>query len=338
MSDRRHSPSENQAKNPANTASNTSGAAVKVQLIEIDEDQAGQRLDNFLMSRLKGVPKSRIYRILRKGEVRVNKKRAKPEQRLEGGDVVRVPPVRVAERQGPAQAGKGLLELLETSILYESDALMIINKPSGLAVHGGSGISLGLIEALRQMRPDARFLELVHRLDKDTSGCIMIAKKRSMLRHLHEVIREKKVDKIYNALVVGRWPNRKKQVDAPLQKNELKSGERVVRVDPQGKASLTEFKVLERFGDDFTLVEAMPITGRTHQIRVHGQFAGHPLIGDDKYGVDEVNKAVKNYGLKRLFLHAAALRVPLPGEKKLLQVSAPLGDELATGLEKLRQL
>ncbi len=332
MSDGRHPP---KAK-PTNSTDKATNPVVKVQFIEIDEDQAGQRLDNFLMARLKGVPKSRVYRILRKGEVRVNKKRAKPVQRLEAGDIVRIPPVRVAEREGPAQAGKGLLQLLDDSILYESDALMIINKPSGLAVHGGSGISLGLIESLRQMRPDARFLELVHRLDRDTSGCIMIAKKRSMLRYLHEIIREKKVDKIYQALVVGRWPNRKKRVDAPLLKNELKSGERMVRVDAQGKPSLTEFKVLERFGENYTLVEAMPITGRTHQIRVHAQFVGHPLIGDDKYGIDDENKAMKSKGIKRLFLHARALRLLLPGEKKMLEVFAPLNEELEIGLQNLR--
>lgn len=344
------------------TPSDSKGS-LKVQFVEIDEGHVGQRLDNFLLGKLKGVPKSRIYRILRKGEVRVNKKRAKPELRLDYGDIVRIPPVRVAERKGPAQAGSGLLQLLESSILFEDDSLMVVNKPSGLAVHGGSGINLGLIEALRQMRPDARFLELVHRLDRDTSGCIMIAKKRSMLRYLHEQIREKRVDKIYQALVVGRWPNRKRKVDVPLKKNELKSGERIVRVDAEGKESLTEFTVLERFSDsslqeELTLIEARPITGRTHQIRVHAQFAGHPLVGDDKYGLDDTNKAMKEQGIKRLFLHAARLKLQLPntlndnhkkgkkenrgmkderGSKQWFDITAPLSEDLESGLARLRK-
>lgn len=308
--------------------------APKVQFVEIDEGRAGQRLDNFLLSHLKGVPKTRIYRLLRKGEIRVNKGRAKPAQRLAVGDVIRIAPIRVAERDAPPQAGEGLLSLLEGAILYEDKALIILNKPSGLAVHGGSGISLGLIESLRQLRPQEKFLELVHRLDRDTSGCIMVAKKRSMLRHLHTEIRENRVDKIYHALVAGRWPNRKKQVDVPLRKNELQSGERMVRVDADGKPSLTEFKVLNRYREA-TLVEAKPITGRTHQIRVHAQFAGHPLIGDEKYGLDELNKAMRKLGLKRLFLHAARLRVRLPEQAEPLDIEAPLSPELQAGLKNL---
>ena len=307
-----------------------------VRYIEIEEDQAGQRIDNFLRTALKGVPKSMIYRIIRKGEVRVNKKRIKPDGRIQGGDVVRIPPIRVSEPTDVPMVGKALLELLEQSILYESKALIVLNKPSGLAVHGGSGINLGLIEALRQLRPDERFLELVHRLDRDTSGCIMIAKKRSMLRHLHEALRQSRVTKIYHALVVGRWESKDSSVDAPLRKNELQSGERIVRVQRDGKDSLTRFKVLRRFGTQATLVEAKPVTGRTHQIRVHTQFAGHPIIGDDKYGVESINRDMKKQGIKRLFLHSAMLEVTLL-EGEVLRVSAPLELALSSALERLAE-
>ncbi|WP_372737219.1 23S rRNA pseudouridine(955/2504/2580) synthase RluC [Neptunomonas sp.] len=315
---------------------NKPSAINSVRYIEIEEDQSGQRIDNFLRTALKGVPKSMIYRIIRKGEVRVNKKRIKPDGRIQGGDVVRIPPIRVPEPTDVPMVGKALLELLEQSILYESKALIVINKPSGLAVHGGSGINLGLIEAMRQLRPDERFLELVHRLDRDTSGCIMIAKKRSMLRHLHEALRQSRVNKVYHALVVGRWESKDSSVDAPLRKNELQSGERIVRVQPDGKASLTRFKVLRRFGTQATLVEAKPVTGRTHQIRVHTQFAGHPIIGDDKYGVESINRDMKKQGIKRLFLHSAMLEVTLL-ENEVLRVSAPLEQALSSALERLTE-
>ncbi|GGK68804.1 23S rRNA pseudouridine(955/2504/2580) synthase RluC [Amphritea balenae] len=307
-----------------------------VQWFEIDSELQGQRIDNFLRTRLKGAPKTLIYRILRKGEVRVNKKRIKPDYKLQAGDLVRVPPIRLSEAKTPAKVSDNLRQLVDSSILYEDDDLMVINKPSGLAVHGGSGISLGLIETVRQMRPDARFLELVHRLDRDTSGCIMVAKKRSALRFLHAALQAKKITKIYHALVDGKWSSRKTKVDAPLQKNELKSGERIVKPHPMGKASLTEYKVLQRFDNVATLVEARPITGRTHQIRVHCLFAGHAIIGDDKYGADETNREMKEYGIKRLFLHAAELRVPLPsGGRKIFH--APLGNELEAGIKKLKK-
>lgn len=313
---------------------NKPSAPNSVRYIEVEEDQAGQRIDNFLRTALKGVPKSMIYRILRKGEVRVNKKRIKPDGRIQSGDLIRIPPIRVSEPNDVPMVGKALLELLEQSILFESKALIVINKPSGLAVHGGSGINLGLIEAMRQLRPDEHFLELVHRLDRDTSGCIMIAKKRSMLRHLHEALRQNRVNKIYHALVVGRWESKDSSVDAPLRKNELQSGERIVRVQPDGKASLTRFKVLRRFGTQATLVEAKPVTGRTHQIRVHTQFAGHPIIGDDKYGVESINRDMKKQGVRRLFLHSAKLEVTLPDDE-VLRVSAPLEDALSSALERL---
>ncbi|KAA0875344.1 23S rRNA pseudouridine(955/2504/2580) synthase RluC [Nitrincola tapanii] len=308
----------------------------QVRLLSIDAESAGQRIDNFLRTQLKGVPKTLIYRVLRKGEVRVNKKRIKPEYKLQLGDEVRVPPLRVSEAEVAAPVSRSLTEHLQQAILYETDALLIINKPSGLAVHGGSGINLGLIEALRQMRPEARFLELVHRLDRDTSGCIMVAKKRSMLRYLHEALREKRVRKIYHALVLGRWANRQQRVEAPLLRNELKSGERIVRVDAEGKASITEFKVLRRFGDLATLVEASPLTGRTHQIRVHAQFVGHPIIGDEKYAPDEGLKKMRALALKRLMLHAAELRLVLPDGEKL-QVQAEYDAEMALAVQTLVQ-
>ena len=310
-------------------------ANVKVRFIDVTEDQEGQRIDNFLRTALKGVPKSMIYRIVRKGEVRVNKGRVKPDTKLSAGDIVRVPPVRTAQEGETFKVSSELLTVLESAILFESDALLVINKPSGLAVHGGSGIQLGLIEALRQMRPSLTFLELVHRLDKDTSGCIMIAKKRSMLRHLHEALRQGTgISKVYHALVVGRWDATDQKVDAPLRKNELSSGERVVKVQQDGKASITLFKVLRRFANTATLVEAKPVTGRTHQIRVHCQFAGHPIIGDDKYGVEAINNEMRGSGIRRLFLHAASLSVTLvDGEK--LHFKAPLDKKLSVAIDKL---
>jgi 23S rRNA pseudouridine955/2504/2580 synthase len=317
----------------------------QVRVVLIDSDQAGQRLDNFLMARLKGVPKSRIYNAIRKGEVRVNKGRCKPEQKLVSGDQVRIPPVRVSEEKPQNKASHQMMRLLEDSILYEDEGLLVINKPSGLAVHGGSGISLGLIETLRQMRPDARYLELVHRLDRDTSGCIMIAKKRSYLRHLQAALREKSlqeaskgdVQKTYQALVIGQWPEQKKRIDVPLIKLEVGQDERIVKVHPEGKSSLTEFAVIARY-QGFSLVEAKPVTGRTHQIRVHAQYAGHSLVGDEKYGRDAINEQMRELGFKRLFLHASALVFALPGSAELVKVNAPLPPDLAIPLSRLDPL
>ena len=311
-----------------------SGSSSKVQFVTIDADQAGQRIDNFLRTFLKGAPKTLIYRLLRKGEIRVNKKRTKPDYKLQAQDEIRIAPIRLPEKGEAAHVSDNLLELLERAVLFENDALMIINKPSGLAVHGGSGVSLGLIEAVRKLRPDARFLELVHRLDRDTSGCIMIAKKRSWLRYLHEELRERRVHKIYNALVVGRWESRHKRIDAPLIRDELRSGERLVRVDESGKPSVTDFKVLRRFGDRATLIEARPKTGRTHQIRVHTQFTGHPIVGDTKYTPDEQNIEFKQFGFRRLMLHAAGLDLNLP-DGETLSVRAALDDALLELMDKL---
>ncbi|WP_111640824.1 23S rRNA pseudouridine(955/2504/2580) synthase RluC [Marinimicrobium alkaliphilum] len=332
MTSRPHSSKSRAAPKPPAS----SGAISQVQWLEIDADQAGQRLDNFLMARLKGLPKARVYNMVRKGEVRVNKGRIKPDYRLQAGDVVRVPPARLPERAPPAKPSDQLTRQLQDAIVFENDGLLIVNKPPGLAVHGGSGVSLGLIEVLRQMRPEARFLELVHRLDRDTSGCIMVAKKRSMLRHLQAAFRNKDasgIRKHYQALVIGDWPARKTQVKAPLKRMETAAGDRIVKVHPEGKPSLTRFKVLQAY-PGFTLVEAQPITGRTHQIRVHAQYVGHSLAGDEKYGDDAVNRALKSQGVKRLFLHAAALGFYLPGEEQLTWVEAPLAEDLAAALAK----
>ncbi|CDZ92843.1 23S rRNA pseudouridine(955/2504/2580) synthase RluC [Pseudomonas saudiphocaensis] len=313
-----------------NTPSQTTG----VQMLEVSPELAGQRIDNFLRTQLKGVPKTLIYRILRKGEVRVNKGRIKPEYKLQAGDVVRVPPLRMAERDEDVPLAQGLLDRLEAAIVYEDNALIVLNKPSGIAVHGGSGLSFGVIEALRQLRPDARELELVHRLDRDTSGLLMIAKKRSMLRHLHQALRGDGVDKRYMALVRGRWETGTKQVNAPLLKNTLRSGERMVEVTDEGKEALTLFRVLRRFGDFATLVEARPITGRTHQIRVHARHAGHAIAGDNKYGDEEFSGLIRELGGKRLFLHACALRVTLPDGGEL-SLEAPVDETWARTLERL---
>lgn len=296
----------------------------------VSEEEAGQRLDNFLMRILKGTPKSMIYRIVRKGEVRVNKGRIKPEYRLEQDDVVRIPPVRVSEK-APTE-NRRHIELLSDRILFEDDRLLILNKPAGMAVHGGSGVSSGVIEALRASRPDAHFLELVHRLDRDTSGCLMIAKKRSMLRTLHELLREGKVGKFYLALVQGRWPG-KRWIDAPLRKNQLSGGERIVRVSPEGKPARSCFRPVDHF-TDATLVEVELDTGRTHQIRVHAQHAGHPLAGDDKYGSADFNERMKQAGLRRLFLHAHRIGLHLPDGRDI-DVSAPLDAELQAVLDNL---
>ena len=316
----------------------TSSPAItsSVQLLEVAPDHAGQRIDNYLRAQLKGVPKTLVYRILRKGEVRVNKGRIKPDYKLQAGDVIRVPPLRLAERDEPAPLAQGLLERLEAAIVYEDKALIVLNKPAGIAVHGGSGLNYGVIEAFRQLRPESKDIELVHRLDRDTSGLLMIAKKRSMLRHLHEALRGDGVDKRYLALVRGSWLAVKKQVRAPLMKSNLRSGERMVEVNVEGKDALTLFRVVRRFGEFATLVEASPVTGRTHQIRVHARHAGHAIAGDSKYGDDDFTREVRELGGKRLFLHAHALRVPLP-EGGELKLEAPVDDMWVQTLERLSE-
>ncbi|MBS4693970.1 23S rRNA pseudouridine(955/2504/2580) synthase RluC [Aeromonas allosaccharophila] len=306
----------------------------QVQLLTIEAEHEGQRIDNFLKTQLKGVPKSLIYRILRKGEVRVNKKRIKPEYKLCAADEVRVPPVRVAEKNELPSANLGVIQRLESQILFEDDAMIVLNKPSGMAVHGGSGLSFGVIEGLRALRPEARFLELVHRLDRDTSGVLLVAKKRSALRSLHEQLRVKTMRKQYLALVRGKWQAHVKVVNAPLRKNDLQSGERVVRVSADGKPSETRFRIVRQFAEA-TLVECSPITGRTHQIRVHTLHAGHPIACDDKYGEAAFDEKMRSQGLKRLFLHAWKLSFTHPADGREMQVEAPLAPELDGFLEKL---
>ena len=308
----------------------------QVQFVDIDEDMAGQRIDNFLRNQLKNIPKSMIYRIVRKGEVRVNKKRIKAEYKLKAGDLVRIPPVTIEEKveENVPSTKLNKVSELEQCIIYEDDHMLILNKPSGTAVHGGSGLKFGAIEALRALRPEARFLELVHRIDRDTSGILLVAKKRSALRHLQAQFREKTVQKYYFALVMGEWKNRCKVVNAPLLKNEVNS---IVRVNPNGKASETRFKVLEKF-KDATLIQASPITGRTHQIRVHTQYTGHPIAWDDRYGDRRFDAYTGKVGLDRLFLHAANIKFTHPGTEEKMDISAPMEARLEKAIAGLRKL
>ncbi|MFM1895085.1 MAG: hypothetical protein RLZZ385_159 [Pseudomonadota bacterium] len=304
----------------------------KVRFITIEE-AAGQRLDNFLLRELKGLPKSRIYRLIRKGEIRINKKRSKPETKLQQGDVLRIPPVRLAPPQEIPAPRPGLRDRLLEGIIAESDDFLVVNKPAGLSVHGGSGVRLGLIEAMRQLRPQWGSLELAHRLDRDTSGCLVLAKNPIFLRHLHEGLKAKTVEKTYLALVLGYWPDNLVEVNAALEKNLLQSGERMVRVSQAGKSSLTLFAVVQRFGRLATLVEARPETGRTHQIRVHCQFAGHPIVGDSKYSGDaSTSFPVKVPGL---CLHAAAIAFTLPGETARQRFAADLDPDFQALLNSL---
>lgn len=305
-------------------------------IVEIDDGSVGQRIDNYLLKTLKGVPKSRIYRILRKGEVRVNKGRIKPDYRLKLGDLVRIPPVRVSESRS-GRPGERILKMLQESTLYEDELFLIINKPSGLAVHGGSGVSYGVIEGLRALRPDARFLELGHRLDRETSGCLVIAKKRSALRSFHELLRNGKMDKHYLALVAGQWRMGRKGVDAPLRKNVMRSGERVVRVSEDGKSALSIFEPVTIYSCA-SLMRVKLVTGRTHQVRVHAQHAGHPIAGDEKYGDTAFNRQMAELGLKRLFLHASDLGFTLPDSGEEIAVHAPLQRELQQVLDRLEPI
>ena len=308
--------------------------------LAIDADRAGQRIDNFLIGQLKGVPKSRIYRLLRKGEVRVNKGRVKADYKLEYGDSVRIPPIRLAATKSSPVPGERLRGLLEQAILYQDDDILVINKPTGVAVHGGSGIDLGVIEILRYHFQVPR-LELVHRLDRETSGCLLIAKRRGALRQLQQQFRDKQTRKTYLTLVAGRWPEECREVSLALLKNQLSSGERIVRVADNGKSALTRFKV-RRHVTGASLLEVELVTGRTHQIRVHTQARGHPIVGDDKYGDDEVNKRFKRLGVSRLFLHAHRLQFNLPageGQQSIRKVvEAPLATDLQQALEVIQGL
>lgn len=311
------------------------GTNTQVQKIVISEEMAGQRVDNFLFTFLKGVPKTRIYRLIRKGEVRVNQKRVKPDYKLAPQDLLRIPPVRREESttSAPLILNKNLANKLSSEILYEDDALFIINKPAGIAVHGGSGVSFGVIEALRHIWGKHKNLELVHRLDRDTSGCLMIAKRRSALKAIHTLLREGAVEKVYWALVKGAWQGGD-AVAVPLKKNQLNSGERVVKVSKDGQAALTKFRILKKYRA-LTLVEARPVTGRTHQIRVHAAHVGNPIVGDVKYGDNTFNKEMKQKGFNRLFLHAKEITFKLPDYEKALTVMAPLELSLQNALKGL---
>jgi len=294
----------------------------RVNYLEINELQAGQRIDNFLQTYLKNLPKSHLYRLLRKGEIRVNKGRIKPEYRLEQNDIVRLPPLHL-EQKPPSQPSSRLLDTLSNCIIHEDKELLVLNKPSGIAVHGGSGISSGVIEGLRALFPNAPFLELVHRLDRETSGCLLIAKEPALLRQLHDNLRNHQLEKTYLALVKGRWNPLITQINAPLQRNVLHSGERMVKVEAMGKEALSYFHLRQHF-KNASFMEIKLATGRTHQIRVHSAFAGHGLAGDEKYGDTDFNKQMKERGLNRLFLHAWRLR--LPQYEKPFQ--APLDESL----------
>lgn len=298
------------------------------------EDEAGRRLDNFLMSHLKGVPRAHVYRLIRSGEVRVNSRRVQASYRLLSGDEVRVPPVRQPDAGNAPPPGRVRGEWIEERILYEDDDLLVLNKPSGLAVHGGSGVSLGAIELLRATRGPRANLELVHRLDRDTSGCLLIAKRAAALRALHAQFRDSTVDKRYLALLIGRWPGRARTVDAPLVTDDRRGGERHVRVDAAGKEAITHFVPLERF-PDAVLAEVHLTTGRTHQIRVHAASIGHPVAGDERYGRAD-DPVVCAHRLKRLFLHARSLGFQSPRSGEPISIEAPLGEDLTGPLERLR--
>jgi 23S rRNA pseudouridine955/2504/2580 synthase len=300
---------------------------------EVGEEGDAQRIDNYLMRLLKGVPKTHIYRIVRSGEVRVNSSRVRPDHRLAQGDRLRLPPVRVAAASRVPDAGRAVPPRWAARILHEDEALIAIDKPAGVAVHGGSGVSLGVIEQLRRERPEARFLELVHRLDRGTSGVLLLAKKRAALTRLHEQLREGAVRKCYLALVKGRWGRPKTSIALPLHKYVLKSGERRVRVDETGQAAHTIVRVVSTYGD-LTLVEAELKTGRTHQIRVHLAHVGHPIAGDDKYGDFDLNKTLAREGLRRMFLHACKVSLDHPVTGTRLTLEAPLPAELRAFLDK----
>jgi 23S rRNA pseudouridine955/2504/2580 synthase len=303
---------------------------VAARMVTADADAVGRRLDNFLMGQLKGLPRSRIYRIIRSGEVRVNKGRVKPAYRLVEGDIVRLPPVYGLSEGDSHKISQDRASWVTEHILYEDSCLLVLDKPSGLAVHGGSGISLGAIELLRAARPDNRYLELVHRLDRATSGCLLIAKKRSSLRRLHEAFREGRVRKIYQALLMGEWTGGKREVSLALVTDHRQNGERHVRPGEEGKAALTRFYP-EKVYQDAVLVRVELLTGRTHQIRAHAAAIGHPVAGDERYGNSEISPR----GLKRLFLHASQLSIEHPDDGRRITFESPLEPGLRNVLAKL---
>ena len=310
--------------------------AAAVRHVEVSPGEAGQRLDNFLLRVLKGVPRSHVYRLLRRGEVRVNGGRARPEQRLAEGDSVRLPPVRVAQEEAPGTVPARLRATLREAIVHEDERVVVIDKPAGIAVHGGSGLSFGVIEALRADRPGQE-LELAHRLDRETSGLLVVAKDRGSLRILHAMLREGQVSKTYLALLAGRWTLGRKTIDAPLATHTRQGGERTVTVQAEGKPSASTFRPIEHFGTEATLVEVEIHTGRTHQIRVHSAFAGNPVAGDPKYGDREFNARMKTRGLERMFLHAHALSFTWPDTGRKCRFVAALPAELKAVVEGLKK-
>jgi 23S rRNA pseudouridine955/2504/2580 synthase len=320
---------------PSEPRPDSAGATVR--LVRVDPERDGQRLDNFLLGQLKGAPRSLVYKLVRSGQVRVNGGRAKAERRLEAGDEVRIPPVRLVEAESSGPVPRGLLAAMEASIVFEDARLLAISKPSGIASHGGSGVSFGVIETLRALRP-GQPLELVHRLDRDTSGLMVLAKKRSALTELQALLREDHgagIEKRYLALLLGRLPDGTLSVDAPLHVGLRQGGERHVQVNASGKPSLSHFKVIERIGGQ-SYCEVRIETGRTHQIRVHARHLGHPVAGDDKYGDEAANRRLRDKaGLRRLFLHASTLSFALDGGKTPYMLNAPLASELTEALDRL---
>lgn len=310
-----------------------------VQHFEVTADEAGQRLDNFVHKRLGEVPRSKVYRVIRKGEVRVNGHRAGPDTRLQAEDKVRIPPVRVQPAEEAGRPSAALQETIRAAIVHADDKLMVIDKPSGVAVHGGSGISFGVIEALRALYP-GETLELAHRLDRDTSGCLLVARNMATLRVLHALLREEDsgFEKRYLTLLKGQWDLGTKRIDVPLRTDTRVGGERTVRADPSGKPSLSEFRPVQFFRKRATLMEVNLLTGRTHQIRVHAQHAGHPVAGDEKYGDEGFNREMAELGLKRMFLHAHSVSFEWPGGGGVFSVNTPLPPELATVVDRLGDL
>jgi 23S rRNA pseudouridine955/2504/2580 synthase len=310
----------------------------KVSFLTVDPEEAGQRLDNYLIKHLKGAPKALIYRIVRSGEVRVNKGRSDVTYRVVGGDLIRIPPIRLGEPEPGREQAARVIKGPALPIVFEDEAMLVVDKPAGLAVHGGSGVSFGVIEQLRAQRPEAKFLELVHRLDRETSGVLLLAKKRSALLALHEMLRDDRgMDKRYLALVQGRFPDQRRHVKFKLHKYTTADGERRVAVSPEGQDSHTILNCRARFADA-TLLECELKTGRTHQIRVHCAQSGFPILGDDKYGDFALNKQLPRMGLKRMFLHAwrLSLKHPLDGTPMVLE--APLPPELQSYLDSLENL
>ena len=302
---------------------------------EVDAESEGQRLDNFLLSMLKGVPRSHVYRLIRSGQVRVNSGRVRAGYRLKEGDRIRVPPV-ARGASSPVPIPTDGVQWLAERILYEDSKLLVLDKPAGMAVHGGSGVSFGCIEALRSLKPSLRKADLVHRLDRGTSGCLLVAKRRSALRQLHALLREGGMEKRYLALLKGQWQMGQIEIDLPLTV-ERRGGEGYVFVDPAGKSAHTSFRIVDQFASQATLMEVMIATGRTHQIRVHAAHYGHPIAGDERYGDESFNAAMASLGLHRLFLHAHAVEFVWPDSEEIFSVSAPLPDELSAVLDALNR-